>query len=265
MVRRRGLKSRCVLFAALLLNLNCGVSGAEEPTAQEILARVREALPSVPMDVQARFQSKSRRGGLEAEGRVDIHTEWGGSPPSARYVLRDLFGEEQQRFEIEWDMGGTASFALSTGSPPVLVGQPDPTAPVPGMDFSWADLSFSFLWWKDARLAGMERKKGRLCRVVDVIAPDPEKGEYAGMRLWIDPEIGLLLQAEGYNRENERIRRMEIKSFKKIEGLWTIQDIDVESFPSRHKTLLRVRDVEAAAPAAESEPYSDRIAVPVDP
>jgi len=58
---------------------------------------------------------------------------------------------------------------------------------------------------------------------------------------------------------------MEIKSFKKIEGLWTIQDIDVESFPSRHKTLLRVRDVEAAAPAAESEPYSDRIAVPVDP
>ncbi len=237
----------------------------EDLSAREILARVREALPSAPMDVQARYQSKSRRGVIESEGRVDIHTEWGGSPPSARYVLRDLFGEEQQRFEIAWDMNGTASFALSTGSPPAAVGQPDPTAPVPGMDFSWADLSFSFLWWKDARLAGMEKKKGRLCRVVDVMAPDPENGEYAGMRLWIDPEIGLLLQAEGYNLANKRIRRMEIKSFKKIEGLWTIQDIDVESFPSRHKTLLRVRNVEEAAPVLESEPYSDHIGVPAEP
>ena len=237
----------------------------EEPKAQEILARVRAALPDAPMDVQARYQSKARRGGIEAEGRVDIHTEWGGFPPSARYVLRDLFGEEQQRFEISWDTAGTASFVLSTGNPPVAVEQSDPTAQVGGMDFSWADLSFSFLWWKDARLSGMEKKKGRLCHVVDVIAPAPENGEYAGMRLWIDPEIGLLLQAEGYNRSNERIRRMEIKSFKKIEGLWTIQDIDVESFPSRHKTLLRVSDVEMETLEDGGKPYSDHIAVPAPP
>ncbi|MGD9874219.1 MAG: outer membrane lipoprotein-sorting protein [Kiritimatiellia bacterium] len=250
----------------ILLFALCAASvRAEEPTAQDLLALVRAALPDAPMDVQARYHSKTRRGEIETEGRVDIHTEWGGMIPSAKYVLRDLFGEEQQRFEISWDANGGASISISTGSPPVAVENPDPTAQVAGMDFSWADLSFSFLWWKDARLSGTEKKKGRLCHVVDVIAPDPETGAYAGMRLWIDPEIGLLLQAEGYNRENERIRRMEIKSFKKIEGLWTIQDIDVESFPSRHKTLLRVRDVETETPPAENEPYSDRIATPVSP
>lgn len=248
------------LLFALCVASACG----EDPSAQDLLAQVRAALPDAPMDVQARYQSKSRRGDIENEGRVDIHTEWGAAVPTARYVLRDLFGEEQQRFEISWDMNGGASCSLSTGNPPVEVEIPDPTAPVAGMDFSWADLSFSFLWWKDARIAGTEKKKGRLCKVVDLIAPEPETGEYAGMRLWIDPEIGLLLQAEGYNRKNERIRRMEIKSFKKIDDLWTIQDLDVESFPSRHKTLLRVRDVETEAPASEGEPYSDRIATPVD-
>ena len=53
----------------------------------------------------------------------------------------------------------------------------------------------------------------------------------------------MLLQAEAYNVLGEKIRRMSIDSFKKIDGVWFIKDIDLYTYPERDRTTMRVRSL----------------------
>ena len=57
----------------------------------------------------------------------------------------------------------------------------------------------------------------------------------------------ILLRAEAYGLDDQKLRRMEVKSFRKINDRWFIKDIEVQSHPTRHKTILRVRDVQDRA------------------
>jgi hypothetical protein len=77
---------------------------------------------------------------------------------------------------------------------------------------------------------------------VDLRAPVGEAGEYAGVRLWIDPQIRILLQAAAYDVRGGLLKMLEVKSFKKIRGVWIIQNLDVQSYPLRHRTTLRVKE-----------------------
>jgi hypothetical protein len=91
---------------------------------------------------------------------------------------------------------------------------------------------------------GEEDVRGRSCYVLDVPAPEGAFAGCSGVRLWIEPRIPIMLRAEAYDQQDALIRRMEVKSFKKINDRWVIKDIELTSLPSRHKTYLRVRDVQ---------------------
>ena len=68
----------------------------------------------------------------------------------------------------------------------------------------------------------------------------------AVVRLWIEAKVHVLLQAEAYDARQQRLRALRIKSFKKIKDLWMIEDLEVQTYPSRHRTLLRVQAVRRA-------------------
>ncbi|MCX6998426.1 MAG: outer membrane lipoprotein-sorting protein [Kiritimatiellaeota bacterium] len=65
----------------------------------------------------------------------------------------------------------------------------------------------------------------------------------AAIRLWIEAQVRVLLQAETCDVRGQRLRALRVKSFKKIQDLWMIQDLEVETYPARHRTLLRVQEV----------------------
>ena len=64
------------------------------------------------------------------------------------------------------------------------------------------------------------------------------------MRLWIDDEAKALLRAEFRDADGERIKRMDVLSFKKVDEMFTLQDIEVKRYPERTSTVLRVDHVE---------------------
>ena len=112
--------------------------------------------------------------------------------------------------------------------------------------------------------------KGRDCYVIDIPAPAEAFAGCSGVRVWIDPRINILLRAEAFDHESKRQRRVEVKSFRKINDRWFIKDIEIRSYPSQHKTILRVRDVqdrarkeyldrETAEPAADAEPVPEEV------
>ncbi len=219
------------------------------PPAAELLSRVVASLPDVPLTVTAQLQSRSRTGQREKTLNAEMRLDWSGRPPSARYTLSDAFGDPLEALNIVWRRGRRSyEYLAGPGLAPAAV--PDLSAPVQGMEVSWMDLSFSFLWWPGGETVGAEKIKGRYCCIVDLPAPEGEGGIYAGVRLWIDPQINLLLQAAGYDAAGVPLRLLEVKSFKKVKDVWVIQNVDIQSLPSRRRTSLRVRNV-AVEGAAE--------------
>lgn len=232
--------------ARAALDENGGGGPRKLPDARELLAAVLDSLPGEPVAISAQLQSRNAAGGVEQTLRADMTLNWGGRPPSARYTVYDAFGASLEGLHVAWQPDGGRSFAYFTGDPLIGAPVPDLFAPIRDTDLSWSDLSLSYLWWPGGRTVGEERIKGRSCFIVDLPAPPGEAGRCAGVRLWLDPQIRILLQAAAYDAQGRMDRLLEVRSFKKVRGVWVIQDVDVRSFPSRHKTSLRVRETQAA-------------------
>ncbi len=214
------------------------------PPAEAIMQNVIAALPSTPLRVQAQLQSKSPSGRKEASLNAEMWLDWGARPPAARYTLRDAFGASLEALALVWKEAGEMDYMFYRGSP--LTGAPLPNLydSIQGTDISWIDLSLSFLWWPYGQTVGVEEIKGRSCYLIDVPSPLRETNTYARVRLWIDPQASVMLQAVAYDLSQAPVKRVEVKSFKKINKMWMIRDLEVQSFPSKHRTLLRVRNVE---------------------
>lgn len=239
------------MIRSVLLLLALAIAGpqaarAEEdaPAAQELLTQVIGALPDIPLLITGDLQAKDRQGTLEERLNVEMLLDWQDSPPTARYTLRDAFGATRSHLAIVWPPGGKAEYRYLEGQPLHAAPLPDLVAPIGGTDISWMDLSLSFLWWPGGVTRGAGEVRGRTCWVMDLPAPDEAFSGCSGVRLWVDPKIGIMLRAEAYGHQDQLMRRMEVKSFKKINDRWVIKDIELTSFPSRHKTYLRVRDVQ---------------------
>lgn len=241
------------VMAALLLMGGLGSGFAEESlsgpfprSAQGLLNDVIARLPDVPLLIEADLLV--RHGGTGEQDEqigVSMELDWWADPPTAQYTLRDRFAAPLAHLSITWEGEGRTSYRYFEGDPLAPAPLPELQAPILGTDLSWVDLSLSFLWWRSGAILGAESVRSRDCLVVDLPAPPDAPLELGGVRLWIDPKIGMLLQAESFDLRGERIRRMEVKSFKKINDRWVIKDITFRRYPSTgQSTLLRVRNVE---------------------
>lgn len=210
-----------------------GALRAEHMPDGEILMRqLRAALPVTPLRLAGELQSRDRRGDMVRTAPVEMIWHWGGPEPWAEYVLRDRFGSEVDRVRVSWPIEKTEKWDRLF-------------QPLPGLDLTWADLTLSFLWWEGATVIGSERVRGRYSYVLDVPAPEETGGIYAGMRLWIDPDTSLLMQADAYDHRDRIVRRLQVKSIRKIDDLWMVQNLEILNPATRERVTLRVRQVQA--------------------
>ena len=214
------------------------------PPAQELLDSCIGALPDIPLVITGELQAKNQDGDIEFKLNVEMLLDWQAKPPTARYTLRDSFGHTLEHLSVTWQPSQAPEYRYFQGDPLVAAPVPVLSAPVRNTDISWMDLSLSFLWWPGGRTVGAEEIRSRTCYVIEIPAPSGAFGGCSKVRLWIDPQIHIMLRADVYDTAGTLMRRMDVKGFKKINGRWVIQHIEIESYPSRHETVLRVRDVQ---------------------
>ena len=211
--------------------------GPPPQTASEWLAAVRRQLPREPTWIKGWLSTDN-----QPMLNLDILLELGNDPSTARYTLRDAFGRdleeavlhrEDERIRLEY----------RRGSPLEEAPAPDLFAPIRQTAMSWGDLNLAFLWWEEGEIVGHDEVRGQACVVIEVVAPDDEAGLYDSVRIWIDRKHRMLLQAEGYNPQGDRVRRMQVRSFRKIGDEWMVKDIVIRRFPGILRTNLRVRDM----------------------
>lgn len=231
-----------LLFITLCLALP-GIAWAQL-TGDELMQRVRLSLPTVPLLISGELQSRDRRGNIVQISPLEMRLAWGDTVPHAEYSVLDRFGAVRERVRIEWPAYGETQQRWWTGSP--LEEQPltDLSQLVEGLELSWSDLSLTFLWWEGARRVGSERVRGRATEIVEIPAPAGAELAFDRVRLWIDPEVNLLMRADTLDRRGRMIRRIEVRSLRKIDEIWMIQNLDILSRESRERITLRVREVE---------------------
>jgi hypothetical protein len=227
------------------------------PTAAELLADVVARLPRQPLQVSGEIIVRRRHGIVERSFKFDMRLRWGSDPAEARYTIRDAFGSSLEEMTVRRLAGGQPIFDHAVGNPLAPDPMPGLYGAIQGTDISWTDLSLSFLWWQGGSVVATNEVRGRRCYVVEVSAPplaageaQPPAGEapaYRSARLWIDEEIRMLLQAEGLNDSGRTIRRLWVKSIRKVNDTWMIKDLEVEEVGSGHRTKLVILEVNGSS------------------
>lgn len=133
--------------------------------------------------------------------------------------------------------------------PPERFGQP-----VRNTDVTYDDLSMRFLYWPEAKIVGEDKLKTRDCWVVRVRNPDG-KGDYGTVDVWVDKGSGGLMKMVGYDAQGKAIKRFEVLHGKKLDDVWMVDEMRVETFdPNSGKrlshTYLEILDT---APTVRSE------------
>ncbi|MBM3857418.1 MAG: outer membrane lipoprotein-sorting protein [Verrucomicrobia bacterium] len=95
---------------------------------------------------------------------------------------------------------------------------------------TYDDLSLGFLYWPHPRLAGSEQLRGTKSSVLELFPPLDNQGPYGSARLWIDENSGAPLRMEGFDKKGNLLKRFEVISAQKIDGLWTLKEMRIETF-----------------------------------
>lgn len=225
----------------------------DTPSAESLLAKVRARLPQETLTLKGQLMQAGRIGRLEPACRIEVLLDWGKTPPTARYTLKDNFGDPLARLTLRRLPEREPEITYEQGAPLKPAPTPDLSQPITNTDLTWNDLSFSFLWWPGGKLVGRDNIRGRDCWVVEVRPPPEKSGPPAGSmetlasaRLWIDDHLIVLIQIEGYNAAGKLLRRLSVKNFKKIGDLWMVKNVDLRRYPSQHRTQIRIEEVISA-------------------
>jgi len=220
----------------------------QPPSVKSILDSVLAQMPGEPILITGRLGVRDRGQSVLIAYNVEISLHISGGSLSGSYALYDSKGPSLEQFRVSREAGQKPRYEYFAGNPLVAAAPPDVFSRIRDTGVTWADLSLPFLWWRKGTLAGSASVRGRDCFVIDVepAAEDGETSRAMAIRVWIDKEYRMLLQAEEYGTGSKMLRRLSIESFKKINNVWMIKDIIVAgstNLPSGYKSFLTIRDM----------------------
>ncbi|VGO22868.1 serpin family protein [Pontiella sulfatireligans] len=215
---------KILLLASLVSLFACGCHAAPIP-ADDILAFVRTKLPDEPIKLTGTLKVREKNGFTSDSLPVEMDLDWGAEAPVAEYRI------DHETLNITWN-NEQPSYRFSNE-------ENTPSSTILGTGLTWADLSFSVLWWPNSQLIDEEKKINRECYVVDVPVPDSKNT----MRLWIEKKMGMLLEAQTLDAKKKQIGRLKIKSIKKMDGMWVAKDLELLDKKTGSKTTLQITDL----------------------
>ena len=107
-------------------------------------------------------------------------------------------------------------------------------------DFWLADLGLEFFHWPTQKVLPKTSnlKRGREYTLLESINPNPATNGYSRVRSWIDKETGGILAAEAYDAQGKLLKEFEPKSFKKVNGQWELQEMEIRNVQTGSRTRL---------------------------
>jgi outer membrane lipoprotein-sorting protein len=201
-------------LTALLLVLPLCAFPAERPDVQEILRSVRTAQTSQHRVLNGRLRtgSHSTPFRLVLDGGA-MRYEF--KDPDETLIVR--LGENDSRLDE----------ATGRGTKRVSLAKLDEK--VRGSDLTYEDVSFRFLYWKNAAVTGEDTLKLKSCWLLELHPSRGDATQYGTVRAWIEKQSGGLVKAECYGRDGGLAMRLTpISVLKTDDGVWLPKSIRIE-------------------------------------
>jgi hypothetical protein len=111
------------------------------------------------------------------------------------------------------------------------------TTPFVG-DFWITDLGLEFFHWPEQKILKSEMRRGRPCKVLESVNLNPSTNGYLRVVSWIDNESNGIVHAEAYDANGKLLKEFDPKSFKKVNGQWELQDMEIRNVQTGSRTRL---------------------------
>ncbi len=112
-------------------------------------------------------------------------------------------------------------------------------SPFADSDFWIADLGLEFFHWPDQKVLRHEDKRTRACAVLESTNSNPSSGGYSRVDSWIDNETLGIVHAEAYDANGKLLKVFDPKSFKKVNGQWELQDMEIRNAQTKSRTSIK--------------------------
>jgi len=223
-----------------------------DAAAEELMERVRLSMPDVPLELEASIRVLDANGRNLKSVRAGALLTPAAGGRTARYTLFDAFGGVSEEMTVALG-NGPAAFSFAKGDPPQAAPLPDLFGPIEGSEISWMELSFSYFWWPDPKIAGTEKVANRWeCQVVEIACPEEHGGGWSHVRLWVAPAYNAVVRGEAW-QEGKAVKRFEVKSVKKLRQVYMIGDMEVKNLETGARARLKVGRMKMISPDYTSE------------
>jgi Outer membrane lipoprotein-sorting protein len=112
--------------------------------------------------------------------------------------------------------------------------------PFANSDFWVCDLGLEFFHWPEQKILPKPTNlaRGRDYTLLESTNPNPSTNAYSRVLSWIDKETDGILQAEAYDFNGKLLKEFAPKSFKKVNGQWQLQEMDIRNVQTGSRTWL---------------------------
>lgn len=239
--RYSSLSAFFTVAAAIVLSLSPAWSQEAAPDAGQLLKRVRQAATlQENKDVKGQIRKRSVK--------VPFSMSLRGNLIAFQYQADKAWN----RFDLKFKDRGQEILSWKDGKAGVLP-MAQYSVPIAGTDVTYEDLSMRYLYWprpKVVRDDAASTVKGRDCWIVQIPNPNPNVGQYAWVRVWIDKENGAMWQMDGIDGRGELAKRFMIDSLMKLkDGSWFFKRMKVEvRDPSNPRKTVSVSYIDMESP-----------------
>jgi hypothetical protein len=132
------------------------------------------------------------------------------------------------------------SIASCETNKPFVVNENESMIPFANSDFWIADLGLEFFHWPAQKVLTKPTNlvRGREYTLLESTNPNPSTNGYSRVLSWVDKETGGILQAEAYDASGRLLKEFAPKSFKKVNGQWELQEMDIRNVQTGSRTRL---------------------------
>ncbi len=217
---------------------------------QKLAADIRDRVPEENLEVNGILVVRNSDG---KRTRVPFHYQVLVSDENSKIIYETRLSESAavEKLAVVKSPGRPNEYqhSISANSPGQTTHSDSPAGdgamiPFAGSDFWLADLGLEFLHWPQQRIveeAKIKMRKGRPCKVLESVNPQPAAKGYTRVRSWIDTRTGGVILAEAYGPDNKLLKEFEIGGLVKVNGQWELKNMEMRNAETDTQTILEFK------------------------
>ncbi|HUK34196.1 MAG TPA: outer membrane lipoprotein-sorting protein [Vicinamibacterales bacterium] len=120
-----------------------------------------------------------------------------------------------------------------------------------GTDFSFEDLEERDVDQFEYSLLGQETMNGAMCWKIKSIPKEKKSSQYTSSTVWIRQDNYVMARIESYIKD-QVVRRLNYTNIRKIQGIWTAQELMMTDLRRSSRTRLALSNIEYNIPISDS-------------